>query len=163
MRDAQARQQRLYQLLDEPHPGRLEHLVVHPMWPLLGLMLGGMWLALPWFVLNGIAVGSSTRVKEIALAAGGLVATAVTIFILIALAGGGYLEGTTIYYALLSLTIIKLGTGYLLYSIQQRSVALFEYYGGTVRNGLLLVIAATFVSGKVLGLVPWPVVRLILQ
>ena len=50
-----------YRIGDEPRPGALARVAVDPMWPLLAVMLGGVWLSWPWFVLNGVVVGSPTR------------------------------------------------------------------------------------------------------
>ena len=65
-----------YRIADEPTPGRLAGLVVNPFWPLLGAMLGGFWLALPWFALNAAALGSATRRREWAYLAGGMAVSA---------------------------------------------------------------------------------------
>ena len=57
-----------YTLADEPQPSGLQHLVVNPLWPLFGFMFGGAWLAFPWYVFNGFAMGSPTRKREAAVA-----------------------------------------------------------------------------------------------
>jgi len=41
-----------YRIADEPRPGALSQLAVNPLWPLLAVMLGGTWIAWPWFALN---------------------------------------------------------------------------------------------------------------
>ena len=74
-----------YHLADEPRPGGLAHLAVQPFWPLLAMMLAGSWLALPWFVVNALAVGSPTRGKEIGLA---VLAFAGSLGLVLAVIGG---------------------------------------------------------------------------
>ena len=44
----------------------------------------------------------------------------------------------------------KLAVGYVLYNLQQRSFALHEYYGGMVRNGVLVLVASIFLGARVL-------------
>ena len=53
-----------YAIADEPEASRLAHLTVRPSMPLLALMLGGAWIAWPWFALNAYAMGSPTRRRE---------------------------------------------------------------------------------------------------
>ncbi|HEX8538086.1 MAG TPA: hypothetical protein VF664_11525, partial [Cystobacter sp.] len=57
-----------YRIQDEPSPGALGHLVVNPVFPLLSFMMAGAWMGVPWFILNGFAMGSTTRRKETVLA-----------------------------------------------------------------------------------------------
>jgi len=141
-----------YAIPDEPRPSRLEHLVVDPMWPFFGLMLGGLWLALPWYVINGIALGSPTRRREwlaLATAAGGslllleLIGQAIQV---------GWIAGVQVNLALLSLVLLKLGMGFAVYSLQQRSFQLWTHFGGVPRNGILLAIAGIFVESYLFSL-----------
>lgn len=138
-----------YRIVDEPQPGSLTQLAVAPFWPLLALMLGGAWLAWPWFAVNGLAVGSATRRREIGLVIGALVVSVV-------IAATVYLldEGTSewvIQLFVLALQIVKLGFGYALFNMQARSFGLFEYFGGTRRNGMFVVLAGAFLRAKLLG------------
>ncbi len=131
-----------YRILDEPSPGTLSKLSVNPFWPLLGVMLGGPWLALPWFVVNSLAIGSATKVREIITAAvglGGAIALTLGGFALIE---QGVLDSESFQYAAIVLVVWKLGVSYWLFVTQARSFQLYEYFGGPVRNGMLLVIAA---------------------
>jgi tetratricopeptide (TPR) repeat protein len=71
-----------YRIIDEPSPSSLARVAVKPFWPLLASMLGGTWLAVPWFILNGFALGSPTRRREAllaALAVGGALALAMLV------------------------------------------------------------------------------------
>ena len=132
-----------YRILDEPRPGALARAVVNPLWPLLAVMLGGAWLGWPWFVLNAWAVGSPTRLRETLIAVAGFVGNVVLVAAMVAAYEGGFLSQGTIPYALLTVTVWKLGLSYVLYTIQSRSFHLYEYYGGTVRNPLLILVVAT--------------------
>jgi hypothetical protein len=136
-----------YRILDEPRPGALARVVVNPLWPLLAVMLGGAWLGWPWFVLNAWAVGSPTRLRETVLAAGGFLGNVVLVLAMAAVYEAGVLTQTAIPYALLTVTVWKLGLSYVLYVIQSRSFHLYEYYGGTVHNPVLVLVVA-FVWGR---------------
>ena len=85
----------LYRIEDEPRPGALAHLVVSPMPILLAAMLGGPWLAWPWFVLNGIALGSPTLRRELAVVAVGVAGAAAITAATVTLIGGGVVEDAT--------------------------------------------------------------------
>jgi hypothetical protein len=139
-----------YRILDEPRPGPHAHLAVNPFWILLASMLGGAWLAWPWFIFNALAIGSATRVKEIALVAVGVVGSVVLYFAIAALVSSSVLDQRYAAYALLGLVAYKLGISYALHVLQSRSFQLHEYFGGAVRNGMLLVILGLVARGPVL-------------
>ena len=143
-----------YRIEDEPQPGAWTHLVVDPMWPLLAVMFGGAFVSWPWFAANGFAVGSPSRRRELALAIGGFVGSFVITMALVVLASGEVLGEVGIRYALISLTVWKLAVSYWLYLLQSRSFALYSHFGGTVRNGLLVVVVAAFTRGRVLEALP---------
>ncbi len=137
---------RTYQIMDEPSPGGLSRVAVQPFWPLLAVMFGGAWLSWPWFVVNAFAIGSPTRRREIILAScgfGGNIVLSVGMVVLfyneiVPRAGGPYLG--------LVLLVWKLGVSYWLYVLQSRTFGLYEYYGGPVHNGLIVVVAGFFVD-----------------
>ncbi|EQM71360.1 hypothetical protein [Pseudomonas sp. TUM22785] len=155
----------LYRLDDEPRPGALARLAVEPLWPLLGLMLGGAWLGLPWFVLNGMAVGSPTRVREAALAAIGLLGSLGLAFGLLYLWQGGILDKGSLQYAMLVLVVWKLAIGYALFVMQASTIELYQYYGGVLnRFGLpVVLLGAFFLRGMVLNLLPFTLWFLVLS
>lgn len=155
----------LYRLDDEPRPGALARLAVEPLWPLLGLMLGGAWLGLPWFVLNGVAVGSPTRVREAALAAIGLLGSLGLAFGLLYLWQGGILDKGSLQYAMLVLVVWKLAIGYALFVMQASTIELYQYYGGVLnRFGLpVVLLGAFFLRGLVLNLLPFTLWFLVLS
>jgi hypothetical protein len=64
-----------YRIIDEPAPSALSRLAVNPFWIVLVGMLLSRWqaLALLWFVFNGFALNSPTKLREIGWAAGALV------------------------------------------------------------------------------------------
>lgn len=141
-----------YRIDDEPAPGRLQQIAVRPLWPLLGVMLGGAWLAWPWFVVNGVAVGSPTLRREIAWVVGGFVGTAGLIASIFYLLNTGRLPEAGFAYALISVVVWKLLVSYRLYMLQARTFELYRYFGGTVKNGLMVAVAALFVEPRLLGL-----------
>ena len=134
-----------YQIIDEPQPSALDRLAVNPVWPLLAIMFAGAWLAWPWSALNGFAIGSPTRRRELLLAAGGFAGNAAIIFGLSQLAG--VVSQATMSYLVVGLTVWKLAVSYWLYTLQARAFHLWEHFGGQPKNGILVVIAAAFVTG----------------
>jgi hypothetical protein len=149
--------QRMYRIEDEPSPGTLARFAVSPFWPLLGLMMGGLWLGMPWFVLNSIAVGSPNRVKEFIWVGVGVVGTLIISLILIQLVQSGFFaDKTQVQYALLVLVAWKLFVGYMLYTLQDATLALYQYYGGVLNRFAPLVAlgGAFLLKGIVINLVP---------
>lgn len=126
-----------YRLPDEPLPSGLSRYVVDPMWPLLALMLGGNVLGLAWFVFNGLALGSPTRAKEWAYAAGSLIGCALLTLAMLMAFNQGWLQGTELRYAALLPLLLKLSVGYVLYMTQSRCFEVWEHYGGAARNGMI--------------------------
>ncbi|WP_339478871.1 MULTISPECIES: hypothetical protein [unclassified Pseudomonas] len=146
-----------YRIEDEPRPGALAKWAVSPFWPLLGLMLGGAWLGLPWFVFNAIAVGSPTRLREWLLAGLCLVGSLIIGVVLLQLVDAGYIQSQAqIQYALLILVVWKLAIGYLLFMQQNATIEIYQYYGGVLnRFGLPVVLVGAFVlKGMVIKWVP---------
>lgn len=137
---------RSYHIEDEARPGALAHLAVNPLWPLLGTMLGGSWLGFTWFALNSIAVGSPTRTRELVLVAAGFLGSVALVLGLLALNANGVIHDQyDVQYALLVLVLFKLGIAYTLYTLQVSTIGIYEYYGGTLRNGLIVLLVGAFV------------------
>lgn len=141
-----------YAILDEPQPGTLQQWTVNPLWPFFALMFAGDWLALPWFAFNAAAMGSATRRREWTLLA---LALPVKVVLFLGLGmlhqQSGMPEGA-IRYLVVSVTVLKLGVGYWLFHLQSRSFALYQYFEGPVRNGVLLVVGGALMHQRVLGL-----------
>lgn len=142
-----------YRIVDEPIATGLQQYTVNPVWPLLSLMLAGTWLALPWFLINSHAMGSATRGKELRWI---LAAPAVSLVLLYALAhlhGHDIIPPTAIPYGLVVVVMWKLAAGYMVFMHQNRSFALHQYFGGQVRNGLMVLLVGSFLlHDRVLGL-----------
>ncbi len=143
-----------YRIVDEPTPGALAHLAVNPLWPFVSVMFGGIWLSWSWFLLNGIAVGSPTRKREWLWIGAGLVGSALLIFGLFNLVDSGVIAKEYIKYAFLLVVVWKLGVTYVLFSLQSHSIELYEYYGGRLRNGAYVIVAAYFVSPRIMDTMP---------
>jgi hypothetical protein len=139
-----------YRIADEPQPGPQAHLAVNPFWILLGTMLGGAWLAWPWFVFNSIAIGSATKKKEFALVAVAVAGSVALYFGIGALVAGSVLDERNVPYAVLAVVVYKLGIAYALHLLQSRSFQLHEYFGGASRNGMMLLIVGFMARGWVL-------------
>ncbi len=137
-----------YRIADEPRPSTLAHLAVNPVWPLFGVMFGGAALSWSWFLLNGAAIGSPTRRQEIAWAFGGLAGSLALILTISYLAGQEIIGRLGIRYTLVALTVWKLAVSYWLFTLQSRSFHLYEHFGGTVRNGALIVVVGFFITNR---------------
>jgi hypothetical protein len=121
----------------------LAHMTVNPFWPLLCMMFVGAGLSWAWFVVNGIAMGSPTRKRELALAIGGLLGNAA---LLIGVSGTyqnlGIDGEMALPYLLLIVVVWKIAVSYVLYMLQASSFGIYEYYGGAVQNGWFGLILA---------------------
>lgn len=140
-----------YELIDEPKPGALAKLAVGPIWPLLAVMLGGAWISWPWFVLNGFAVGSPTRRRELAWAVAGPIGCLALLVLLGILGEREIVTGLGLRYLGISIVVFKLYVTYMLFTLQSRSFSLYEHFGGEIRSGLFPLIAAALLRPRVLG------------
>ena len=141
--------QDVYRIEDEPRPGPLAQWAVNPVWPLLAMMFAGTWLGYAWFAFNGIAVGSPTLRRELAIIAVGLAgAFAIVVAIGWAATSGLLPRGMPVEFALLGLIVWKLGIAYWLHVLQGATIEIHEHYGGKLRNGLPVVIVAAFFLRK---------------
>jgi len=137
--------------MDEPQASGLSQVAVQPFWPLLAIMFGGAWLSWPWFVLNAHAIGSPTRRKEMILAACGFAGSLVIGLGIGALLIGEVLPRGAAPYLILVPVVWKIGVSYWLYALQSRTFGLYEYFGGSVQNGLIVILAGYFARRAVLG------------
>jgi len=140
-----------YVIPDEPRPSTLSRLVVNPFWPFFAQMLAGSWLALPWYAINGIALGSPTRTREWACLLASALGSVGLVLVLAYAAGQQWLDKSSMQIALLSIVALKMSMAYALYVMQSRSFELWEYFGGKASNGLFVVIASFFVKAKVMA------------
>lgn len=115
---------------------------VDPIWPLLALMLGNNAIGLAWFAFNTVALGTPAKTREYAYIAVSLAGSAAIFAALLAIHNAGFLHGSELRYAALSLTALKLCMAYALYLQQHRSFEIWEYYGGKAANGLPVLILA---------------------
>jgi hypothetical protein len=144
-----------YRILDEPVPGTLSRFIVQPFWPLLALMFSGAWIAWPWFVFNSVAVGSATLRREVLLVLAAL-ATSVATVLLMMLVLKTFGPYDRIYtYSRLAIVVGKIVFGYVLYTSQAGSVALYEHFHRPPQSGVWVVagawLADRFVSKLLMG------------
>ena len=133
-----------YRLPDEPRPGALTNFVVHPMWPLLAVMFGGVWLSWPWFLFNGWALGSPTRLREALVVGVGIVGSFVLLVASLIFVTKLALPLDVLTYLFATILIWKLGITYLLAETQSRGFGVYQYYGGVVRNGIVVAVPVAF-------------------
>ncbi|HVJ20290.1 MAG TPA: hypothetical protein VM686_32970 [Polyangiaceae bacterium] len=150
-----------YRIVDEPGRSALEQAIVDPKWPFFASMFAGAWLAFPWFVINAFALGGARRYGDLLISGLLLAVNAALIVGTSALLSRMVLTEQSYPYVLLVPVAVRLVAFYVLYLRQAKTFELFEYFGGTPRNGLLLVIAGSFLRGRVLGELP-PVFQLLL-
>jgi hypothetical protein len=145
-----------YRIIDEPSPSPMARFAVKPFWPLLATMMVGTWLAVPWFIFNGFALGSPTRRREALLAVVALVGATGLALLLLWLDQRVTLGRRDAQLALLSITAWKLGLFYVITLIQTRTLGIYLHFGGPVRNGALVLLAGFYLRAKVLtGLSLW--------
>ena len=133
----------VYHIPDEPRPGGLAHITVNPFWPLLCVMFVGAGMSWTWFVLNGFAMGSPTRKRELGIAVGGLMAEFVLLLGVLGMHDRLGIDGDlALPYMFLGVLVWKLGVSYWLYMLQADSFGIYEYYGGNVQNGWIGLILA---------------------
>lgn len=135
-----------YRILDEPSPGALSRYAVNPFWPMLSTMMAGGWLGVPWFVFNAFALGSATKKGETVLAVGALLVPTACLLGFAVVGQALQLPGWIGPYVRIAFTVIKLAFAYVIWSKQERSRALFEHFGGSVRNGAPVLMAGVYLS-----------------
>lgn len=147
-----------YQIADQPTESTLRHYVVRPSAPLLAMMVGGAWIAWPWFAFNAIAMGSPTKKREIGLCAAAFAITGVLAAILIALVDHEVIpaQGMPVRFALLAIVTFKLGISYYIATVQDRTFGIYEYYGGPIRAARPVLSAAYLLRGVVIELIDHP-------
>lgn len=135
-----------YRIADEPTPGPLAVVATSPLWPFVAMMLGGVWLSWTWFAVNSFAVGSPSRRQEITWILVGLVVSAFLAYAILASAERGIIANEHIKYAVLVVTVWQLGVSYVLFMLQNRTIEIYEYFGGVLRNGLIFLVLAAFIG-----------------
>ncbi len=146
-----------YQIADEPRASGLARIVVNPIWPLFSFMFCRPWLAFPWFVLNGWALGSPSLRKEAAIAGLGLAVGALVMWLALGAASGqwaglpteGSFDRETFAYLNALRRGLQLAAAYALMTTQAPAFALWEYYGGKPGPGFVGVIAGAVLDERV--------------
>ncbi len=135
-----------YALIDEPTPGPLREYVVRPFWVFLALLVGGAWLAFPWFVFNAHAMGSPTKSREIGVAAGYFVLA--TLFAGLIVVGSAIgVPPAVVRYALLGVVVIKLTMAFWVVTLQSRTFALYAEFGSVYPHPALIIVIAWSLRG----------------
>ena len=130
----------VYRLPDEPGPSGLAQYVVSPIWPLFALMFAGNLFGFGWFLFNAVALGAPGRGRDIALVATAIIGTAALILGLGAAEQNGWLVGSELKYAALSIIALKLTCGYTMFLRQSATFEVWEHYGGVPRNGMVVLV-----------------------
>jgi hypothetical protein len=146
-----------YKIADEPEESGYAPYAVDPYWPLLAAMLGGSWIALPWFAFNAHAIGSASKKKELLwIVLSPVISLAIALVSLplmealgvdvtaTSAAMGSVLGMPVRAYAYLGAVIVslKLFFAYRIHYHQSKSHNIHEAYHGAGKSGLVLVILA---------------------
>lgn len=129
-------------------------LAVNPLFPLLALMFGGLWLAWPWFAVNGRVLGGDTFRHQLKLLVGGLVVASLMSIGLMWLLEAQIMTLRAFRYAVIGLVAWKLTISYMILVKQQVAFQIYEYYGGQPRNGIAVAIAGLFLKPYVIEAIP---------
>ena len=124
-----------YRIVDDPIADRRPGWVVRPFWPLFAGALTGTVPAMLWFAYNSHAMGSATRRRELMLAAVGILGAVVASAMLLLLRDR--IPASAFSYSVIGLVTWKLLLSYAIYVDQARSIEIFQYYGGRLRNGFI--------------------------
>jgi hypothetical protein len=65
-------------------------------------------------------------------------------------------------YAALVILVAKLAAAYAVHILQSRTIEIYEYYGGVLRNGLPLAVISLLIGDRLLEPVP-VLLRLVLE
>jgi hypothetical protein len=133
-----------YVIPDEPRQGGLSQAIVNPFWPLFAQMLCGSWLSIPWFLINGEALGSSMRGREWLCAVASVLGSALIAYTVWWASNAGVLDQTDVRFGLLAIVALKLSMAYLLYSLQAQTFEIWQHFGGKEKAGFVLVILGAF-------------------
>ncbi len=139
-----------YRIADEPAPSALARYAVNPVFPFLSFMLGGLWIAWPWFAFNAYAVGSPTRRAEFAWLGLGLLAIFALVVSLLYLFGAGVLPEGALPYAGIPVLVAKIAVLYGVYALQARTIEIYEYYGGELQSGVWVLLLAFLLRGRIM-------------
>lgn len=137
--------------------------VVHPFWPLLATMLGGVWLGWSWFLFNGARLTTERLRRQIVTIGVGLAVSSVLAIAIMMMLGAGILDLDDVKYVGIALAGWKLTIAYVLYNWQSRDYELWEYYGGAVKNGIAVVVLGLFARPFIFGALPFGWWTLVLQ
>lgn len=152
----------VYAIPDEPAPSRYQRFVVQPSATLLGVMLGGSILGLPWMVFNGFAMGSAFRKKELTYAIITALVQYAFLGLLIYLSATGVLSKREFGYASLLVHAVRLTGAYFIYASQEKSFDLYQHFGGPVSSkGMFVAIVMMVAKLYLVGALPLGVVSIV--
>ena len=130
-----------YQIIDEPKPSVYQNLAVNPVVILFATLLipifinlpfyGRFWMPLVWIVLNGMFMGSPTKIKELVIAIVGVVIMVMLFFLTIHVAET-YTEigGKVFPYFRIIVQGVLFFTLYLIVFYQMTPYSIIEYIKG---------------------------------
>lgn len=133
-----------YKIPDEPLPSAWARFTCDPNVIVTAGMVGGSWLAAPWFAFNAFAVGSATQRREMILAAAMPIATSLFGMLLTLLVGHFGWPFRVVHYGALLVYVVKFALLYELQRKQAVTVGIHRYLGRSVMQGWPLVALGYF-------------------
>lgn len=133
-----------YRIPDEPRGSVSAKFVCDPMWPLFATMFGGLWFGVPWFVFNAFAMGSPTRMRELVTLVCAVIGLLLAASLVVYGVHTGVLPTSSVPYLVIGIVCARLAVAYVVYQWQSTPFELWQYYGGTPMNGMLLVFGGGF-------------------
>lgn len=119
-------------------------------WPLLGVMLAGVWLGYPWALYNTWAVdgeGRAAQAKTLFVSLGFILALS---FGVVWLVEEEWMSIRVFRYVWTAVIVLKLWGPHRVFMTQNREVELREYFGATLRNGAIILVAGIMARPHVL-------------
>lgn len=142
-----------YRIIDEPRRRRFQLDPVNPRWIVAATVFCGPWLAWPWAVLNGHALGRPIFRREVPLVIGGFAGAVIlglgVIWLSITYIAPPWSRG----YLLIAVAMWKVGVGLVLNVVQLEAFEIYRYCGGAVRRDRLLAIVVKLIIGILVGFV----------
>ncbi len=126
--------------------------LVRPDVILAATMFVGVWMAWPWSVVNGLALGVDRRrlALQVIFGLAGASALALLFTALIPAEPPDDGDFSWLPYVLIALRGWKLVIAYAMFNEQNNAMAVFSYYGGEPKNGIPLVVGGSLLRGWVL-------------
>jgi hypothetical protein len=90
-------------------------------------------------------MGSPTRQRELVMAIAGFLGGVVLAALVVGLHQGEIIHTRVARSLVIGVIVFKLGVGYAIHTLQSRTFAVYEHFGGAVRSGRMVLVASLIV------------------